>query len=101
MGNLLAEDGRITGIVDIEAAGSGTRGYDLVSLAASAFRDGAAEGVDEVFLEAALRASGRAAVAICAAAAFASVAEFAHERPPYAVDLVNGGGRRIVELLDA
>ena len=101
MGNLLVADGRITGIVDIEAAGGGSRAYDLVSLAASAARDGADSGVDEVFLEAALRASGRAAVAVCAGAAFASVAEFVHTRPTYAQELVNHGGRRVLELLSA
>jgi aminoglycoside phosphotransferase (APT) family kinase protein len=101
MGNLLASDGRITGIVDIEAAGGGARAYDLVSLAASAARDGAAEGVDELFLEAALRANGRAATAICAAAAFAGVAEFVHSRPSYAQELVNHGGRRVLEMMGA
>ncbi|GAA1617290.1 MULTISPECIES: phosphotransferase family protein [Kribbella] len=99
MGNLLVSEGRITGIVDIEAAGSGARAYDLVSLASSAARDGAAPGVDGLFLEAALRASGRPAVAICAAAAFASVAEFVHDRGTYSQDLVNHGGRRLLELL--
>ncbi len=101
MGNLLVADGRITGIVDIEAAGGGSRAYDLVSLAASAARDGAADGVDELFLEAALRASSRAAVAVCAGAAFASVAEFVHTRSTYAHELVNHGGRRVLELLQA
>jgi aminoglycoside phosphotransferase (APT) family kinase protein len=101
MGNLLVAEGRITGIVDIEAAGGGARAYDLVSLAASSARDDAAAGVDELFLEAALQASGRAAVAVCAGAAFASVAEFVHTRPTYAQDLVNYGGRRVLELLTA
>lgn len=101
VGNLLVADGRITGIVDIEAAGSGARAYDLVSLAASAARDGAAAGVDGLFLEAALRANGRAAVAVCAGAAFASVAEFVHTRPTYAQELVNHGGRRILEMMGA
>ncbi|MET9270576.1 aminoglycoside phosphotransferase family protein [Kribbella sp. NPDC003557] len=101
MGNLLVADGQITGIIDIEAAGSGARAYDLVSLSASAARDGAAAGVDELFLEAALQANGRAATAICAAAAFASVAEFVHDRPTYAQEMVNHGGRRILDLLGA
>ncbi|TDO63938.1 aminoglycoside phosphotransferase (APT) family kinase protein [Kribbella sp. VKM Ac-2571] len=101
MGNLLAADGRITGIVDIEAAGGGSRAYDLVSLAASAARDGAEPGVDELFLEAALRASGRATVAVCAAAAFATAAEFVHNRSTYGHNLVNHGARRVLELLNA
>ncbi|MGW5192834.1 phosphotransferase family protein [Kribbella sp. NPDC004138] len=101
MGNLLAADGRITGIIDIEAAGGGARAYDLVSLAASAARDGAADGVDELFLEAALQANGHATTAVCAAAAFASVAEFVHDRPTYAQEMVNHGGRRILDLLGA
>lgn len=101
MGNLLVADGRITGIVDIEAAGGGARAYDLVALATSAARDGADAGVDELFLEAALRANGRAAVAVCAAAAFASVAEFVHERSTYSQDRVNHGGRRLLEMMGA
>lgn len=101
VGNLLVDNGRITGIVDIEAAGCGARAYDFVALAASAARDGAAAGVDELFLEAALRASGRAAVAVCAGAAFASVAEFVHERSTYSQERVNYGARRVLELLDA
>ncbi|HWD80134.1 MAG TPA: aminoglycoside phosphotransferase family protein [Kribbella sp.] len=99
MGNLLVSDGRITGIVDIEAAGSGSRAYDLVSLAASAARDGAAPGGDERLLAAAVHESGPAAVAVCAAAAFASVAEFVHDRGSYSQELVNHGGRRVLELL--
>ena len=101
MGNLLVADGRITGIVDIEAAGGGARAYDLVALATSAARDGADAGVDELFLDAALRANGRAAVAVCAAAAFASVAEFVHERSTYSQDRVNHGGRRLLEMMGA
>ncbi|TCC09919.1 phosphotransferase family protein [Kribbella soli] len=101
MGNLLVADGRITGIVDIEAAGGGARAYDLVGLATSAARDGAEAGVDELFLEAALRANGRAAVAVCAAAAFASVAEFVHERTTYSQERVNHGGRRLLEMMGA
>jgi aminoglycoside phosphotransferase (APT) family kinase protein len=46
VGNLIVHDGRVAGIVDIEAAGGGSRAYDLVGLAASAARDGAAPGVD-------------------------------------------------------
>jgi hypothetical protein len=38
---------------------------------------------------------------VCAAAAFASVAEFVHERSTYSQGLVNHGGRRLLELLDA
>jgi aminoglycoside phosphotransferase (APT) family kinase protein len=101
LGNLLVDDGRIVGIVDIEAAGCGSRAYDLVSLTMSAARDSAAPGVDELFLEAALRAGGRAAVAVCAGAAFASIAEFVHERSTYAHERVNHGALRVLELLNA
>ncbi|HET6985783.1 MAG TPA: aminoglycoside phosphotransferase family protein [Kribbella sp.] len=101
VGNLIVDNGRIAGIVDIEAAGGGSRAYDLISLAASAARDGAPAGVDELFLEAALRAGGRAAAAVCAAAAYASVAEFVHGRWTYAEDHVLHGARRVLELLEA
>ncbi|MFF0343963.1 phosphotransferase family protein [Kribbella sp. NPDC004875] len=99
VGNLLVDDGRIAGIVDIEAAGCGSRAYDLVTLAMSAARDGAATGVDELFVEAALRTCGRAAVAVCAAASYASCAEFAHQRSTYSLSRVNHGARRLLELL--
>ncbi|MFG1628513.1 phosphotransferase family protein [Kribbella sp. NPDC049227] len=101
VGNLIVDNGRIAGIVDIEAAGGGSRAYDLVSLATSAARDGAPDGVDELFLEAALRAGGRAAVAVCAAAAYATIAEFVHERTKFSQDLVREGAQRVFELLDA
>jgi aminoglycoside phosphotransferase (APT) family kinase protein len=101
IGNLIVDDGRIAGIVDIEAAGGGSRAYDLISLATSAARDGAQAGVDELLLEAALRAGGRAAAAVCAGSAFATVAEFVHERSTYSRDRVNHGARRVLELLDA
>jgi aminoglycoside phosphotransferase (APT) family kinase protein len=100
LGNLIVADGRIAGIVDIEAAGSGSRAYDLVSLATSAVRDGAPAGIDELFLEAALRAGGRATVALCAGAAYASVAEFVHDRSG-SLESVLHGARRVLELLDA
>lgn len=101
VGNLILEGGRVAGIVDIEAAGSGSRAYDLVSLATSAARDGAQPGVDELFLEAALRASDRAAVAVCAGSAFATTAEFVRRRSEYSQARVNHGARRVLELLDA
>jgi len=99
LGNLIVEDGRITGIVDIEAAGAGSRAYDLISLATSAARDGAAPGVDELFVEAALRAAGRATVALCAGAAYVSIAEFVHDRVGSA-ELIEHGARRMLELLE-
>ncbi|MFC6162045.1 phosphotransferase family protein [Kribbella jiaozuonensis] len=100
LGNLIVQDGRVTGIVDIEAAGAGSRAYDLISLATSAARDGAAPGVDELFVEAALRAGGRAAVALCAGAAYVSIAEFVHDRVGSA-ELIEYGARRVLDLLDA
>jgi aminoglycoside phosphotransferase (APT) family kinase protein len=101
VGNLIVDNGRIAGIIDIEAAGGGSRAYDLVSLATSAARDGAPAGVDELFLEAALRAGGRAAVAVCAASAYVTIAEFVHERSKFSQDLVRQGGQRVLELLEA
>lgn len=101
IGNLLVGGGQVTGIIDIESAGSGSRAYDLVSLATSAARDGAPPGIDELFLEAALRAGGRATVAVCAATAYATIAEFAATRYEGTEVLVAVGGRRVLELLDA
>ncbi|TDD58342.1 aminoglycoside phosphotransferase family protein [Kribbella antibiotica] len=101
IGNLLVAGGQVTGIIDIESAGSGSRAYDLVSLATSAVRDGAPTGVDELFLEAALRAGGRETVAVCAATAYVTIAEFAATRSTDMEELVAAGGRRVLELLDA
>ncbi|WP_405061062.1 aminoglycoside phosphotransferase family protein [Kribbella sp. NBC_01505] len=101
LGNLLVADGQVTGIIDIESAGAGSRAYDLVSLATSAARDGAPPGIDELFLEAALLAGGRATVAICAATAYVTIAEFAATLYPGSEELVAVGARRVLELLDA
>ncbi|HEY3556027.1 MAG TPA: phosphotransferase [Kribbella sp.] len=100
LGNLILGDRQVNGIIDVEAAGSGSRAYDLISLATSAARDGAAPGVDELFVEAALRAGGLATVALCAGAAFVSIAEFAHDRAPHSLALINPGARRVLELLE-
>ncbi|HZX01787.1 aminoglycoside phosphotransferase family protein [Kribbella sp.] len=99
LGNLIVDNRQVTGIVDIEAAGCGSRAYDLISLATSAARDGARPGVDELFVEAALRAGGRATVAFCAAAAYVSIAEFVHDRG-LDVELIEYGARRVLELLE-
>jgi len=101
IGNVLVEDGVLVGIIDFEAAGSGSRVYDLISLAASAARDGAPEGVDELFVEAALRAGGPATAAVCAASIYASVAEFSRRQSPAMEALVAAGARRVLELLRA
>lgn len=98
--NLLVADGRIAGIIDVEAANGGSRAYDLVSLATSAARDGAPDGVDELFVEAALRAAGRATVAVCGASSYAGMAAFVQERSPESLGLVQQGARRLLELLD-
>ncbi|GAA1585999.1 hypothetical protein GCM10009804_47680 [Kribbella hippodromi] len=100
LGNVILADGKVAGIIDIEAAGSGSRAYDLISLATSAARDGAAPGVDELFVEAALRAGGRAAVALSAAAAYVSIAEFAQEKAGDP-EVIRYGARRVLELLEA
>lgn len=97
--NLILDKGRVAGVIDIEAASGGSRAYDLVSLAASAARDGAPEGVDEYFFEAALKAGGRAATAVCAASTYADMAVFAREVSPESLPLIHQGGSRLLTLL--
>jgi aminoglycoside phosphotransferase (APT) family kinase protein len=99
VGNLLVHNNRITGIVDIEAAGGGTRAYDLVALATSAARDNAPPGIDEFFYEAALKAAGHAATAVCAASAYASITAFVHTISPASLPLTHRGGARLLDLL--
>jgi|1186.fasta_scaffold05490_3 hypothetical protein len=55
----------------------------------------------ELFIEAALRAGGRAATVVCAASAFATIAEFVHDRSKYSQDRVHHGARRVLELLES
>ena len=100
VGNLILRDGRVAGVIDVEAASGGSRAYDLVSLAASAARDGAPAGVDEYFFEAAIKAGGRAAAAVCAASAYASVAAFVRKVSPGSLPLVQHGGARLLTLLE-
>jgi hypothetical protein len=56
--------------------------------------------VDELFVEAAVRAGGRATVALCAAAAYVSIAEFVHDRTG-SPELIEYGARRVLDLLSA
>lgn len=88
LSNLILNGGHVAAVIDMEAVSGGSRAYDLVSLAASAARDGAPDGVDETFFEAALRAGGRASVAIGAASAYANVAAFAWAVAPESLPLI-------------
>jgi aminoglycoside phosphotransferase (APT) family kinase protein len=98
--NLIVADGQLAAVIDIESASGGTRAYDLISLAASAARDNASPGVDEYFLQAALRAAGRPAAAVCAASAYATMAVFIHDKFPTFLPLIHEGGTRLLNLLE-
>ncbi|MFC0626819.1 phosphotransferase [Kribbella deserti] len=87
-------------IVDVEAISGGTRAYDLIALAASAARDGAAPGVDEFLVEAALSAAGFGPTVVCAAAGFADLALFADSIEDAALPNIQRGAARILTLLD-
>ncbi len=101
VGNLIVHEGRIAGIVDIEAAAGGTRAYDLIALATSAARDNAPAGIDEYFYQAALNAAGHAAAAVCAASSYASIAAFVWKISPSSLPLVHRGGARLLQLLES
>jgi aminoglycoside phosphotransferase (APT) family kinase protein len=100
VGNLIVNNGRISGIIDIEAAGAGSRAYDLVSLATSAARDGAPPGIDELFLQAALHTAGHPTTTISAATAYATITGFIQNHAPNFQSPNHRGARRVLELLD-
>lgn len=86
-------------IVDVEAISGGTRAYDLMSLAASAARDGAAPGVDEFLVDAAVSAAGLGPAMVCAAAGFADLALFAHSVEESSLPQIQHGAERLLTLL--
>lgn len=100
-GNLIVADGRIVAVIDIEAASGGSRAYDLTVLTGMAVRDSAEPGVEGQLLAAALSAGGTATVTVSAAAAFAELARFVHDRNPDHLDVVYQGAERLLDLLSA
>jgi Ser/Thr protein kinase RdoA (MazF antagonist) len=81
-GNVLAAGGRIVGVIDVEAIGSGTRVVDLAGVLRTAY----AQGTDRATLAALRRAStapaGRAGLVLCTAAGFFTMTVFLAGRDP-------------------
>jgi aminoglycoside phosphotransferase (APT) family kinase protein len=106
-GNVLVAGGRIVGVIDVEAVGSGTRAFDLTALLRTAYAEGTDGATRAALRRAALAAAGPAGVVLCAAAGFFTATLFVARRDRarlpahYAAtarlldDLVAGGPPRV------
>jgi hypothetical protein len=81
-GNVLVAGGRIVGVIDVEAIGSGTRAVDLTGLLRTAYAQGADPATRVALRRAAAAAAGPAGVVLCAAAGFFTMTVFVARRDP-------------------
>ena len=93
-GNVLLVDGQVTGVVDIEAIGSGTRAFDLATLLSHGPMD--ADAV-ELIVTAGLHAGGRRALRACVALVFLDLVRFVAARPDASPEHTASEAARLVE----
>lgn len=86
--NILIDSGRISGIVDAEALGRGTRTIDLVTPLRQAYVLGSDDGARVRLLHAALDVSGASVLRVCAGSDAINILAFGTERWPHRVDTV-------------
>lgn len=84
-GNIVVRDGVVVGIIDVEAAGKGTRCIDLAGLIVSADLFGARDATDRL-VRAGRDVAGPAVLRICVAAAVFALLAFGVEHWPHDVD---------------
>jgi len=75
-GNVLVTDGRVAGIIDVEAIGSGTRAIDLARLLATAYAQDARPRTVATLGRAAAAPAGPGGLVLCAAASFFTMTVF-------------------------
>jgi Ser/Thr protein kinase RdoA (MazF antagonist) len=81
LGNILFDHGRVSGVIDIEALGSGTRAFDYATLLDHQAAD---DGAVELLLDAGSQVAGSAVLAYCFAHVVLDLVLFMHRRLPTA-----------------
>lgn len=95
-GNIILHRGRINGVIDIEAIGSGSRVYDYATLLSA---EGIEPGAEQMIISAGERVAGPNVLALCFAEVALSLALFAHRgTPAQRTRLLEGLSRRVEAL---
>jgi aminoglycoside phosphotransferase (APT) family kinase protein len=98
-GNVLVADGRVVGVIDVEAIGSGTRAIDLAPLLATAYAQGASPRTVATLGRAAAAPAGPAGLVLCTAASFFTMTMFlARHNSPALPDYYAATSRLLVDL---
>ncbi|WP_248704801.1 phosphotransferase family protein [Curtobacterium sp. MWU13-2055] len=92
--NVLLMNGEVTGVVDVEAIGSGTRAFDFATLLSYGPIDGDAV---ELIVNAGSLAGGEQALRACVALVFLDLVRFAAARPDATPETTAFEGARLVE----
>jgi aminoglycoside phosphotransferase (APT) family kinase protein len=100
-GNVLVAGGRIVGVIDVEAIGSGTRAVDLVGLLRTAYAQGADPATLATLRRAAVAAAGPAGLVLCAAVGFFTLTVFVARRDSAALPAHYAATARLLDDLDA
>ena len=93
--NVLVERGRVTGVVDIEALGSGTRVIDLASILREGYLWHGEPAALRRLRKAAENVAGHGALVVCVAASVLGVLWFALRRQPHNAGRLVSGARRL------
>ena len=101
LGNILVENGRITGVIDMLYAGYGTRALDLATLLHFAWVKGGDEAVRRRLTERIESLVGHGGLCLCLAYRMLAMLAWAVERDPDAVENYLFHGRRIVRELSS
>ena len=97
--NVLAQDGRVTGIIDVEACGSGTRAVDYAWLLREAYvRTAEPDAITTIRLGGEAVA-GPGVLAICAAATAFDITCFRHDHDPDSLPQLLPGLHRLADAL--
>jgi hypothetical protein len=100
-GNVLVAGGRIVGVIDVEAIGSGTRAVDLVGLLRTAYAQEADPATLATLGRAAVAAAGPAGLVLCAAVGFFTLTVFVARRDPAGLPAHYAATGRQLDDLDA
>jgi aminoglycoside phosphotransferase (APT) family kinase protein len=99
IGNVLAENSLITGIIDILYAGYGTRAIDLATLLHFGYTHHYGQAVRDRFQQKIRRLVGHAGLCVCLAYRMIAMLAWAIKRDPEAIDLYVEHGWQIVRDL--
>ncbi|WP_026256965.1 phosphotransferase [Actinopolymorpha alba] len=93
--NILLRDGKVSGVIDVEAIGSGTRANDYACLLREAYVEGYGPEVALLLRQAGEAVAGPGVLALCVAATAFEIVGFKLQHEPHRIDEVLARLRRL------